>query len=99
DIRDWVEYADLSRGAVRPEPVTFLMYVPSLQDVHRIKILGEGTRLVLARLVGDRRMAALAAELEDELGIEPAELFALVRTWLDERVLELAPSAGDAPDA
>ncbi|MBC7976072.1 MAG: hypothetical protein H7138_13955 [Myxococcales bacterium] len=96
DIRDWVEYADLSRGAVRPEPVTFLVYVPSLAHVHRIKILGEGPRIVLERFAGDRRCAAVAAELEAELGLEPAEVLGLVRTWLDERVLEVAsigPSA------
>jgi hypothetical protein len=89
DIRDWVEMADLSRGGVRPDPVTFLVHVPSLQHTHRIKILGEGPRAVLERFTGERQTAAVAAELDDELGIEPAALYGLVRNWLDERILEV----------
>jgi hypothetical protein len=91
DIRELVESRDPARAAVRPGPVTFLVYVPSLQHTHRIKILGEGPKIVLDRLsdaaAGGRTTAAVAAELEDEFGLEPAELLGLVRTWLDERVL------------
>lgn len=91
DIRDWIESGDPWRGTVRPSPVTFLVYVPSLQHSQRIKILGEGPKLVLQRFTGDRTTAAIAAELDDEFGIEPPELFGLVRNWLDERVLEVDP--------
>jgi hypothetical protein len=87
DIRELVESRDPSRAAIRPGPVTFLVHVPSLQHSHRIKILGEGPKIVLDRLSGGRTTAAVAAELDDEYGIEPAELFGLVRNWLDERVL------------
>src|SRR5882724_8479718 len=87
DIRDWVESSDPLRGEVRPAPVTFLVYVPSLQHTHRIKLLGEGPAVVLDRFTGDRPFAAVSAELEDEFGIEPAELSGLVRNWIDERIL------------
>lgn len=87
DIRDWVESADPWRGTVRPSPVTFLVHVPSLDHVHRIKILGEGPRLVLERFTGAAPAGTIAAELDDEYGIERAELFALVRGWLEERIL------------
>lgn len=87
DIRDWVERADLSHGEVRAQPVTFLVYVPSLQHTHRIKILGEGPRMVLERFTGERTTSELAAELAEEFELAPEELFALARSWLDERIL------------
>lgn len=93
DIRAWVESADPSRGTVLPSPVIFLLYVPSLQDTHRIKILSEGPKVVLERFDGERTTAAIAAELEEEFGIEPDELFGLVRNWLDARILTVARRA------
>jgi hypothetical protein len=89
DIREWVTSGDPLRGQVRSEPVAFLVYVPSLTDTHRIKILGEGPREVLARFDGSRTTDEAAGELE-ELGIERTELLALVRNWLVERVLVVA---------
>ena len=87
DIRELVESKDPARATVRPGAVTFLVYVPSLQHTHRTKILGDGPKIVLDRLSGDRTTGAVAAELDDEYGLEPAELFGLVRNWLDERIL------------
>jgi hypothetical protein len=67
--------------------VTFLVHVPSLTDTHKIKVLGEGAKEVLQRCTGLRPTAELASELEDELGIEPTEFFALARNWLEQRIL------------
>jgi len=88
DIREWVVSGDPSKGKVGPDPVTFLIYVPSLSEVHRIKILGEGPRLMLEQFDGERTFDEVARELE-EYGIERPQLAGLVRTWIAERALEV----------
>jgi hypothetical protein len=87
DLTEWVESADPTKGVVRERPVTYLVYVPSLQDTHRIKLLGEGPKIVLACFDGSRTTEEIATALEEEYGIERAELVGLVRNWLTERVL------------
>lgn len=92
DIREWVTSGDpLRGGAVRDQPVAFLVYVPSLTETHRIKILGEGPQEVLARFDGSRTTDGVARELA-ELGIEAHELRALARNWLAERILIAEPA-------
>lgn len=96
DIRAWVESGDPLRGEVRPAPVTFLAVVPSLDQPHRLKILGEGPALVLDQLTGERPTGELAAALEDEYGLEASALYAMLRGWLAERVVEVVAAPASA---
>jgi hypothetical protein len=91
DIRAWVESGDPLTGTVQPQPVTLLIYVPSLRDKHRIKMIGEGLRVVLEHLgsSNDRTVGEVASVLEDDYGIERAELLGMIRDWLGERILML----------
>ncbi len=89
DIREWVTSGDPSKGDVHERPVTFLLYVPSLRDLHRIKILGEGPKLVLSSLDDGRTVGAVVAELEAEYELDPVELLAMTRNWLAEGILSV----------
>jgi hypothetical protein len=87
DLRPWIESADPTRGEVGPGPVTLLVHIPSLEDPHRIKTISEGVRVVLERCDGARTVAALGQELDDEFGLAADEVYRVVRTLLDERIL------------
>jgi hypothetical protein len=87
DLRPWIESADPLRGEVGPGPITLLVHIPSLDEVHRIKTISEGVRVVLERCDGERTVAALGRELEDEFGLPASDVDGLVRTLLDERIL------------
>lgn len=87
DLRPWIESADPLRGEVGPGPITLLVHIPSLDEPHRIKTISEGVQLVLERCDGGRTVEALAAELEDEVGLPAAAVHGLVRTLLAERIL------------
>jgi len=89
DIRDWIATADPLRGGVKPGPVTFLIVVPSLSEVHRTVAVGEGAREVLDRCDGQHTVAALSAELEEEFELPAADVGRLVCQWLRERILGL----------
>lgn len=91
DLRQWVQTGDPLVGTPGPEPITFLLYVPSLAHTHRTKILSEGSKVALEAFDGRRTTADIAAALEDEYGIEREQLFSLVRSWLDERILAAQP--------
>jgi len=87
DLRAWIESNDPWRGEVLDRPLVLVAYVRSLQETHRIKILGEGPELVLERLDGSRSLDEVARELDEEAGIERDQLFAMVRSWLAEGIL------------
>lgn len=93
DIQAWVESVDPSKGEVRPEPSTLLVYVPSLRDTHKIQRLAEGSKLVLQRFTGTSPTGAIADALAEEYGFDVDELYALVRRWLAMRVLTTAATA------
>jgi hypothetical protein len=87
DLRPWIESADPARGEVGPGPVTLLVHIPSLEEAHRIKTISDGVRVVLERCDGERTVAALASDLEDEFGLPAADVHRLLRMLLDERIL------------
>ena len=87
DVRAWIESNDPWSGEVIERPLVLVAYVRSLQETHRIKILGEGPQVVLEQLDGSRSLDAVALELDDEFGIERGQLFAMVRDWLAEGIL------------
>jgi hypothetical protein len=87
DLRPWIESGDPARGEVGPGPITLLVDMPSLSERYRIKAISDGVRVVLDRCDGERTVAALASELEDEFELPAAEVRRLARTLLDERIL------------
>jgi hypothetical protein len=87
DLRPWIESADPLRGEVGPGPITLLAHIPSLDEVHRIKTISDGVRVVLERCDGERTVEALARELAEEFELPAAEVHRLVRMLLDERIL------------
>ena len=87
DLRPWIESGDPLRGEIRPEPIVVLVYMPSLSERYRIKAISDGVRVVLERCDGERSVATLAADLEDEFELPAAEVRRMVRTLLDERIL------------
>jgi hypothetical protein len=87
DLRPWIESGDPMRGEIRPEPIVVLVYMPSLSERYRIKAISDGVRVVLERCDGERSVATLAADLEDEFELPAAEVRRMVRTLLDERIL------------
>lgn len=87
DLRPWIESADPLRGEVGPDPITLLIHVPSLDEVHRIKTISDGVRVVIEGCDGERTTEALARALDDECGLPPADVYRLVRGLLDERIL------------
>jgi hypothetical protein len=89
DISEWIRTGDPLVGEPRPQPATFLAYVPSLALAHRTKKLGEGSRVVFEAFDGSRATAEIASALEAEHGIARGELFSLARVWLDEGILAL----------
>ncbi len=89
ELSEWIRTGDPLVGEPRPEPATYLAYVPSLEVAHRTKKLGEGSRLVFEAFDGTRTTAEIAATLEAEHGLRRGELFSLARVWLDEGILAL----------
>ena len=87
DLRPWIESGDPTRGEVGPGPITLLIHMPSLEDTPQIKTISEGVRVVLERCDGERSVAVLASELEDEFELPAADVRRVVRTLLDERIL------------
>ncbi len=87
DLRPWIESADPLQGEPGPEPITLLIHIPSLDEPHRIKTISDGVRVVLERCDGERTVAELARELEDEYELPAADVHRLVRALLDERIL------------
>jgi len=87
DLRPWIESGDPTRGEVGPGPITLLVHMPSLEEPYRIKMISEGVRVVLERCDGDRAVAAIASELEDEFELAASDVHRLVRSLLDERIL------------
>lgn len=90
DLGEWVRTGDPLVGEPRPQPATFLVYVPSLALPHRTKILSEGSKAVLEAFDGSRATAEIASSMEADYGIERGELFSLVRVWLNEGILALS---------
>ena len=72
--------------------MTFLLSVPSLRDSHRIKILGEGSKLVLTSLDDGRPVGAVMADLVAEYELDPIELLAMARSWLAGGILSVRVS-------
>jgi hypothetical protein len=99
DIREWVMSGDPRVGTPREQPVTLLMFVPSLQEVHRIKVIGEGPKLALEQFDGTKTTGQVAASLYEDYGIEPGELNTLVRAWLAERVLAVPSKRANVQDS
>lgn len=89
DLRPWIESGDPSRGDVRPGPITLLLYVPSLEEKHQIKVISEGVRIVLQRCDGERSLAALAKDLEDEFGLSTESVQHLVLSLVREKILRV----------
>jgi hypothetical protein len=87
DLRPWIESGDPTRGELGPGPIVLLVDVPSLAERHRIKAISDGVRVVLERCDGERTVAALARELEDEFELPAAGVHRVVRSLLDERIL------------
>lgn len=87
DIREWIETGDPLKGTVGAQPVTFLIFAPSLEEPHQLQVLGEGARLVLERFDGGQTMGELARALQEEFGLEESEVMSLARRWLGQRVL------------
>jgi len=87
DLRPWIESGDPLRGEIRPEPITILVDMPSLAERYRIKTISDGVRVVLERCDGERSVAALTSELEDEFELPAADVRRTVRNLLDERIL------------
>ncbi|HLU64864.1 MAG TPA: hypothetical protein VKZ63_01225 [Kofleriaceae bacterium] len=82
DLSPWLRVEDPTGVAVREEPVHYLIYVPSLDQVHRVQTLGDGARLVFERCTGDLTTAELAAALEEEAEVDAADVTALVARWV-----------------
>jgi hypothetical protein len=87
DLRPWIESGDPMRGEVGPGPITLLVHMPSPEELHQIKSISEGVRVVLERCDGDRKVDDLASELEEEFELPAAQVRRLVRSLLDERIL------------
>jgi len=89
DIREWVISGDPTQGTVHERPVTFMVHVPSLQETHRVKAIGDGVREILGRCEGDRTVAAIVAELETEFDVAGASVVRLISQWVTERVVSV----------
>lgn len=87
DLRPWIESGDPTRGEVGEGPIALLLHAPSLEEPYRIKAISDGVRVVLERCDGERTIAALAGELEEEFELPAAEVRRVVRALLDERIL------------
>jgi hypothetical protein len=87
DFSDWVHSADPSTGTVKEGNLTLLLLVPSPEETFRMQRLSEGARLVLEHFTGERTAAEIARAVEDELGLEPAQVYRLLRRWLSEGAL------------
>ena len=87
DLRPWIESGDPARGEVGPGPITLLFHMPSLEERYLIKTISDGVRILLERCDGERTVASLARELEDEYELPAADVHRLVRKLLDERIL------------
>jgi hypothetical protein len=84
DFSDWIHTADPSTGTVKEGALTLLLLVPSPEETFRIQRMSEGARLVFERFTGERTAAEIARAVEDELGLEPAQVYRLLRRWLSE---------------
>lgn len=89
DFTEWIQTADPRSGTVKPEPVTLLLVLPSPEETHRVQRLGEGARLLFERCTGDKTVAELTREVEDELGLEPPQVLKMLRRWLQDRTLRV----------
>jgi len=89
DFTEWIQTGDPSHGTVKEEPVALLIRVPSLEESHRVQRLSEGTRLLLERCTGSRTTAEIIAEVEDELGLEPAQVTNMIQRWLADGTLRV----------
>jgi hypothetical protein len=87
DLRPWIESADPLQGEVRPGPITLLVHIPSLDEVHRIKTISEGVRLVIDSCDGERTVDAIARALDDDHGVPGPDVYRLISALLDERIL------------
>jgi hypothetical protein len=87
DISDWIHSADPSSGTVKEGSLTLLLLVPSPEETFRIQRMSEGARLVFERFTGEKTAAEIARAVEDELGLEPAQVYRLLRRWLSEGAL------------
>ena len=87
DFSDWVHSADPSTGTVKEGALTLLLLVPSPEETFRTQRLSEGARLVFEQFNGERTAAEIARAMEDELGLEPAQVYRLLRRWLSEGAL------------
>jgi hypothetical protein len=87
DLRPWIEAGAPVGGEVGPGPLTLLVHMPSLDEPYRIKTISDGVRVVLERCDGERTVAALAGELEDEYELPAADVRRLVRSLLEDRIL------------
>lgn len=87
DLRPWIESGDPTRGEIKPEPIAILVHMPSLTEQYKIKAISDGVRVVLERCDGERSVAVLASELEDEFELPVADVRRVVRALLDERIL------------
>lgn len=87
DLRPWIESGDPTRGEVGPGPITLLVDVPSLAERFRVKAIAEGVRVVLERCDGERTVAALARELEDEFELPATAVHRVVRSLVADRIL------------
>lgn len=87
DFSDWIHSADPSTGSVKEGSLTLLMLVPSPEETFRMQRISEGARLVFERFTGERTAAEVARAVEDELGLEPPQVYRLLRRWLSEGAL------------
>lgn len=89
DISDWVHSADPSTGTVKEGALTLLLLVPSPEETFRIQRLSDGARLVLEQFTGERPTAEITRLVENEFGLEPAQVYRLLRRWLADGVLRM----------
>lgn len=87
DIRAWVASGKPDPNAIVARPIAFLVHVPSLREIHKIKVVGEGARELLGRCSGERTTAVIAAQLEEEFDLGRDDVFRLVAQWVTERIL------------
>jgi hypothetical protein len=89
---EWIRNGNTTATDAKPEPVTLVLWIPSLEEARGVQRVSEGTHEVFDRCDGKTTTLAVADSMAEDFDLDRASVVATVRRWLQGGVLVTSPT-------
>lgn len=87
DLRAFMRDGRALEVAPGPGPVTWFIYLTRPGTRHKLSVIGEGTRELLARCTGERAADEIAREMEDDFELPHEQVLQQLAAWREQGVI------------